>query len=1381
MNRLFIKSIFILNFFFLIISANAQNSWVQKSSLSGVARSGAVSFVVGTNAYVGSGYSGTAVTKDFWKYNPVNNTWYAIADFGGNARQNAVAFVVNDTVYVGLGDNGYPNYTKYKDFWKYNPSTNAWTRKADFGGTARTGAIAFTIGNKGYVGTGADDTGELKDFWEYNPATNTWVQKADFGSDKRKNAVGFAINGKGYVCSGWSFISGTTIMSDVQEYNPLTDKWTEKIFADGSLTKKQSAGCFVLNNKAYLISGNNTNSVVVYDPVANTLSSETNFGPAGETQRNYPVAFAINGQGYAGLGYVMVNVSTLTYQKDLWVLNVMFPPNSPSDLVATPIDNQSVKLNWTDNSNDETYFIIERSSGTNTQFAKIDSVTDNVHTYSVSGLSDSSRYFFRIKAKNAGGYSVYSNESLATTFAWHVPKTPGNLKCFADINNYFNLSWKDNATNDSIISIEWSEGDTTHFKFMVDVQAKNLNATVGNSETKDSTTYYFRIRAKNRVGYSDYSNSALCITRLNSLTEIKAVPVSVNEIDVFWRDRSAIESGYIIERSVNDSLHFEKIDSIGPYTDYWYYKMQFKDNNVTAGINYYYRYACVVKNKRVYCKNIDKATPLDAGNWIPLKSYPGIRAEAGVGFFYNDMVYMGLGGYDGNQFWAMDTKTKNWVKKADLGGNTWEYSSCFILNGKGYACLGSFNMKDTNQVWEYDFSKDIWAQKTKAPMQSRYGQISFCLDNKGYILGGRHSYNTELKDFWEYDGANDTWSRLTDFPGTCSNLPVFVYNNKAYVFYKNSEFWEFSSTTKLWTKVRTLAQPIQCNRGLNLDEKFYLLNSNYNISLTIFWEYDFLKDSICKKTYFPGFADREMIFVQGNKEIYVGCGAGNGYTSEVWLYNPALPANPTNLTANTVTQKQVKLSWVDNATGEKKYILERAERWGYGYGPFSVIDSIIDITSFTDTTILKDKIYFYRVKAKNSVGFSNYSNVAYVMTKVPDKPSFYYISTQMDANWTQVIWNMIYYDGAAGYIIERSDEINDEYTIIDSVPAGVNYIYDKNLIARKVYKYRVKSYNTLGNSEYSTTLRAIPGSLYHTFLTNAKIKDAIYFDPRGYDSDYSRCGTSTQTLFPAIDGNKLIINFQEFSLYKSDTLVIYNGSSTGSPVLGYFTSNNKSTTWICANNPEGSLTVKFIVSCGSYSNGFSGWKAIVKCTDFFPPSGLQAKPVSARKVNLNWIDNTDSEVRFIIERSISDSLHFNAIDSVGADITAYTDTSTVVNTKYYYRVVAAKAIGYSDYSNQATANYNRVGISSLNEDIGVTVYPNPAGTYFNLRIMSGNPEKVTITLSNVLGQPLWTVMKNIDNGVSDIPFDVQKEPDGIYYVQIKTKSYTITKTVLIRK
>jgi hypothetical protein len=88
-------------------------------------------------------------------------------DFGGTARDEAVGFSIANKGYIGTGrDNSNP----YKqDFWEYDPVSNIWTQKADFGGTARVEPVGFSIGNKGYIGTGTGNVSQMTDFWEYIP------------------------------------------------------------------------------------------------------------------------------------------------------------------------------------------------------------------------------------------------------------------------------------------------------------------------------------------------------------------------------------------------------------------------------------------------------------------------------------------------------------------------------------------------------------------------------------------------------------------------------------------------------------------------------------------------------------------------------------------------------------------------------------------------------------------------------------------------------------------------------------------------------------------------------------------------------------------------------------------------------------------------------------------------------------------------------------------------------------------------------------------------------------------------------------------------------------------------------------------------------------
>jgi N-acetylneuraminic acid mutarotase len=73
---------------------------------------------------------------------------------------------------------------------------NYWTQKADFGGIPRADGIGFSIGNKGYMGTGYTGTYST-DWWEYDPATNTWTQKANFGGSGIVESVSFTIGSMG--------------------------------------------------------------------------------------------------------------------------------------------------------------------------------------------------------------------------------------------------------------------------------------------------------------------------------------------------------------------------------------------------------------------------------------------------------------------------------------------------------------------------------------------------------------------------------------------------------------------------------------------------------------------------------------------------------------------------------------------------------------------------------------------------------------------------------------------------------------------------------------------------------------------------------------------------------------------------------------------------------------------------------------------------------------------------------------------------------------------------------------------------------------------------------------------------------------------------------
>jgi hypothetical protein len=71
-------------------------------------------------------------------------------------------------------------------------------------------------------------------------------------------------------------------------------------------------------------------------------------------------------------------------------------------------------------------------------------------------------------------------------------------------------------------------------------------------------------------------------------------------------------------------------------------------------------------------------------------------------------------------------------------------------------------------------------------------------------------------------------------------------------------------------------------------------------------------------------------------------------------------------------------------------------------------------------------------------------------------------------------------------------------------------------------------------------------------------------------------------------------------------------------------------------------------------------------------------------VILNWVDNSDNEDNFLVERSTTVSGGYIQIATLGANVRTFTDNTVFRKTTYFYRVRAANAGGRSSYSNVAS-------------------------------------------------------------------------------------------------
>jgi len=83
------------------------------------------------------------------------------------------------------------------------------------------------------------------------------------------------------------------------------------------------------------------------------------------------------------------------------------------------------------------------------------------------------------------------------------------------------------------------------------------------------------------------------------------------------------------------------------------------------------------------------------------------------------------------------------------------------------------------------------------------------------------------------------------------------------------------------------------------------------------------------------------------------------------------------------------------------------------------------------------------------------------------------------------------------------------------------------------------------------------------------------------------------------------------------------------------------------------------------------------------PSGLTATLQAGPQVSLAWVDNSNNETGFVIERA-TDGVNFSVLATVGADTISYVDLAVSAGITYSYRVAAFSADGPSAYSNTAS-------------------------------------------------------------------------------------------------
>ena len=197
-----------------------------------------------------------------------------------------------------------------------------------------------------------------------------------------------------------------------------------------------------------------------------------------------------------------------------------------------------------------------------------------VQSNGTSSGATSSNYGFNVGSYAVNGTIVTSTDSLSP---------PSGLTATSVNTSRIDLSWHDNASNETGYQVERSSDGTTWSTIAGTLPANST--TYSDASAAPGSTYYYRVRAINGSTNSDYSNQATATTITLPPSSLVGNATSPTRVSLTWGNVSG-ETGYRVERSLDGST-WSQIGTTGLNVT------TYADTTVSPNTTYQYRVEAV--------------------------------------------------------------------------------------------------------------------------------------------------------------------------------------------------------------------------------------------------------------------------------------------------------------------------------------------------------------------------------------------------------------------------------------------------------------------------------------------------------------------------------------------------------------------------------------------------------------------------------------------------------------------------------------------------------------------------------------------------------------------------------------------------------------------
>lgn len=300
-------------------------------------------------------------------------------------------------------------------------------------------------------------------------------------------------------------------------------------------------------------------------------------------------------------------------------------PAAPTGLSATAAGIDQIDLSWTDNAGTETGYEVQRATidATGPWTTVTAGLAANSTSYSNTGLSSNTQYWYRVRALGASGNSAWSNTATDTTDQ-EVPSAPGTPTLTVLSATSIRVQWLDNSTNEDDFEVERTgdSGGSPDAGSWAAISSSPVAAIAGSGSTGQvddtgltaETIYWYRVKATNSVaGDSSWVESAASATTFAAPPAAPSLlvqaAVSTTFVDLSWTDNASDEDSFEVQRAPDVDGAAGTYASIGSTSAN---VTTFRDNGLTSSATYWYRVRAVNAGGNSAFSNALSVTTSDA-------------------------------------------------------------------------------------------------------------------------------------------------------------------------------------------------------------------------------------------------------------------------------------------------------------------------------------------------------------------------------------------------------------------------------------------------------------------------------------------------------------------------------------------------------------------------------------------------------------------------------------------------------------------------------------------------------------------------------------------------------------------------------------------------